>query len=89
MMFRERVLLATETDSGRAMLAATLGLLGEIEEARRVWNDLKKINATFSIQERLGRLPFADPSDTDRIFEGLAKAGLHPSPEARAPSQSP
>jgi adenylate cyclase len=76
LMFRERLLLATDTDVGRAMLAAALGHLGEIEEAQRLWGDLKKINPSFSIQERIDRLPFANRSDANRIFEGLAKAGL-------------
>ncbi|MHA1549240.1 MAG: tetratricopeptide repeat protein, partial [Alphaproteobacteria bacterium] len=76
LMLRERLLLAQNTDIGRAMLAATLGHLGEVEEARQIWKDLLEINPTFSMQERIDRLPFADPSDTKRIFEGLAKAGL-------------
>ena len=76
LVFRERLLLASDTDIGRAMLASTLGHLGELEDARGVWKDLLEINPDFSITDRLGILPFADPSDTDRIIEGLAKSGL-------------
>ncbi|MHA1159024.1 MAG: tetratricopeptide repeat protein, partial [Alphaproteobacteria bacterium] len=76
LLFRERLLLATDTDIGRAMLAATLGHLGEVEEARQIWKDLLEINPDFNIEQRLRALPFANPSDTDRIVEGLTKAGL-------------
>jgi adenylate cyclase len=76
LMFRERLLLAQDTDIGRALLAATLGHLGEIEVAQQTWKDLMKINPSFSFEERLARMPFADRSDASRIVEGLTKAGL-------------
>jgi adenylate cyclase len=74
--FRERIRLAPETDLSRALLASALGHLGEIDEARRVWADLKKINPRYSFEVHLARLPFRNKADSDRIAEGLAKAGL-------------
>ena len=75
-MFKERIRLAPETDTSRSSLASALGHLGEIEEARRVWAELKKINPRYSFAERMARLPFRDPADAAKIAAGLAKAGL-------------
>ncbi len=76
LMFRERVILARNTDVGRAWLASTLGHLGELDEAKETWAELSKINPDFSIETRLARLKFSDPSYAERVMEGLAKAGL-------------
>lgn len=80
LMFRERLFLVSNTDVGRAWLASALGHTGEIEEARKVWAELRQINPDFSIESRLARLKFADPSYQERVMEGLGKAGLpdHP-----------
>ena len=75
-IFRARILLAPQTDLGRSALASTLGHLGEFEEARRIWAELKKINPKYSLDQRLSISPFRNQADADRIREGLAKAGL-------------
>jgi adenylate cyclase len=75
-MFKERIRLAPETDTSRSSLASTLGHLGEIEEARRVWAELKKINPSYSFTERIARLPFRDPADAAKFAAGLVNAGL-------------
>jgi adenylate cyclase len=74
-MLRQRISLVPNTDFSRAVLAATLGHLGEIEEARRVWGELMKINPKFSFQAYLGRQPMR-PEDAERVAAGVAKAGL-------------
>jgi adenylate cyclase len=73
---RERVRLVPNTDFSRSLLASALGHLGEIEEARRVWSELKEINPKYSFQEHLSRLPFQRAEDGARLAEGLKKAGL-------------
>jgi len=75
-MFRERILLVPHTDVSRSTLASALGHLGAYDEARQVWAELKAINPKYSFSEHMGRLPFANPADKERIAEGLAKAGL-------------
>jgi hypothetical protein len=67
-----RIMGADEAGASRALL----GHLGEIEEARRVWAELKKINPRYSFSERMARSPFRDPADAAKIAAGLAKAGL-------------
>jgi len=74
--FRERIRLAPKTDLSRAFLASALGHLGELTEARRVWQELKEINQRYSFKEHLARLPFQDKADGGKIREGLVKAGL-------------
>ena len=75
-MFRERIRLVPETDTSRSALASALGHLGHIDEARRVWAELKKINPKYSFDNHTGRLPFEHAADVQRIADGLAKAGL-------------
>ena len=75
-VLRQRILLVPGTDFSRALLAAALGHLGEIDEARRIWRELKQINPRYSFSEHFGRQPFKNNDDVRRIAEGLAKAGL-------------
>lgn len=75
-LLRERVLMVKDTDIGRAWLAAALGQIGEVDEARATWRDLMDINPSFAIETRLSRLTLADPAYEKMVLEGLAKAGL-------------
>lgn len=74
--FRERIRLNPKTDLSRAFLAVALGHLGEAEEAGGVWRELMEINPEYSFSEHVGRLPFRDRADIDRLTEGLRKAGV-------------
>ena len=74
--FRERIRQSPNTDISRAFLAATLGHMGRVEEARAVWAELMAINPKYSLQDHMARSPFRRPQDVARITEGLAKAGL-------------
>jgi adenylate cyclase len=75
-LLRRRILLVPGTDFSRSALASALGHLGQIDEARRIWRELKEINPNYSFSEHLGRLPFKREEDIQRITDGLAKAGL-------------
>jgi adenylate cyclase len=75
-LLKQRVMLNPETDFSRAILASALGHLGEVEEARRVWGELEKINPKYSFRDHFSRQPFKNPADVARIAEGLTKAGL-------------
>jgi adenylate cyclase len=74
--FKERILFTPGTDLSRAMLASTLGHLGESDEAQRVWAEVMEINPDYSFEVHRGRMPFVNPADADTIAEGLGKAGL-------------
>jgi adenylate cyclase len=74
--FRERIRLVPDTDLSRALLASTLGHLDDVDEAQRIWTELKQVNPRYSFAQHLSRLPFSNPADADRIKNGLAKAGL-------------
>jgi len=76
LMFRERLNYAKNTDVGRAMLVATLGLLGQVEDAKKVWADLLKLNPEFDIEDRLSKQNYRRASDLDRIRSGLVAAGV-------------
>jgi adenylate cyclase len=75
-LLRERILLMPETDFSRVLLASALGHLGDGDEARRIWNQLKEINPKYSFSEHFARQPFQKEEDVRRIADGLAKAGL-------------
>ena len=75
-LLRERILLVPGTDFSRVLLASALGHLGEVDEARRIWRELKEINPKYSFREHFARQPFKREEDVQRIAEGLVKAGL-------------
>jgi adenylate cyclase len=75
-LLRQRIVLAPRTDFSRALLASALGHLGEFEEARRVWGELREINPSYTFVEHVGRQPFRREDDVARIAEGLRKAQL-------------
>ena len=73
---RERIRLAPQTDVSRGLLISALGHLGEIDETRRVWTELKQVNPSYSFAAHLERLPFINPADAQRIREGFVRTGL-------------
>ena len=75
-LFRDRISINPTTDLSRAFLASSLGHLGELDEAREVWRELKEINPRYSHAEHIGRLPFKNPADAEKFGAGLGKAGL-------------
>ncbi|WP_161564102.1 winged helix-turn-helix domain-containing tetratricopeptide repeat protein [Cupriavidus lacunae] len=74
-VLRERILLVPQTDMSRAYLAAALGNLGYLDEARGVWDELIAINPDYSFADDIARMPFRN-EDLDRIAKGLDRAGL-------------
>ncbi len=78
-LLKRRILRNPDTDASRAWLAASLGQMGLIEEAREAWRELLCVNPEYSIEQRRKVLPDKNPDDFERFVEGLRKAGL---PEA-------
>src|SRR5208337_428290 len=78
-LLKRRILRNPDTDASRAWLAASLGQMGLIEEAREAWRELLCVNPEYSIEQRRKVLPYKNPDDFERFVEGLRKAGL---PEA-------
>jgi adenylate cyclase len=74
-LLRQRIVLVPETDFTRAVLASALGHLGDVDEARRVWGELKEINPKYRFLDHYSRQPYR-PEDLQRIVDGLAKAGV-------------
>ncbi len=75
-LFKDRISINPTTDLSRAFLASALGHLGNPDEARRIWRELKEINTGYSHVDHIGRLPFKYPADAEKITDGLRKAGL-------------
>jgi len=72
----ERIRRFPGTDASRMLLASCYGHLGRLDEARSAWAELLKVNPDFSLAQRARVLPYKQPSDFQRIVDGLAKAGL-------------
>ena len=64
-----------QTDFSRVLLASALGHLGEVDEAHRVWHELKQLNPKYSFKEHFSRQPYRR-EDVERVAQGLSKAGL-------------
>jgi adenylate cyclase len=75
-LLRRRILRNPETDTSRMLLAASLGQMGLIDEAREAWRELLRVNPAYSVEQRRNVLPYKNPADFERIVEGLRKAGL-------------
>jgi adenylate cyclase len=75
-VLKQRIVLVPRTDFSRVLLASALGHLGELEEARRVWRELKEINPKYAFVDHVGRLPFRRKEDVERIADGLRKTRL-------------
>jgi adenylate cyclase len=76
----DRINRSPHTDASRMLLASAYGHLGRLDEARAVWRALLEVNPAFSLAQRARVLPYKDPADFQRIVDGLAKAGLPPTP---------
>jgi adenylate cyclase len=74
--FRHRLIVFPKTDISRALLAAALGHLGDLEEARRIWGELLSIKPDYSLDTHMRVVFFRDPVDENTVRQGLAKAGL-------------
>ena len=75
-LFRDRISINPTTDLSRAFLASALGHLSHLDEACRIWRELKEINPAYSHVDHIGRLPFRDPADAEKFTDGLRQAGL-------------
>jgi adenylate cyclase len=75
-VFKQRILLVPETDFTRVFLASALGHLGDADEARKVWREVRRINPKYDFETHMGRLHFRNPADVEGIRQGLKKAGL-------------
>jgi adenylate cyclase len=58
------------------LLASCYGHLERVEDARKTWAELLKVNPEFSLMQRARVLPYKNSADFQQIADGLAKAGL-------------
>ena len=60
----------------RVIMAAVYGSCGREKEARKEAAEVLRINPKFTVESFMGNTPYKNPSDRDRIAQGLRKAGL-------------
>jgi tetratricopeptide (TPR) repeat protein len=73
---KRRLVRNPGTDVSRVLLAASYGHLGRFAEAREQWQELFRINPDYSLEYRRKVLPYKNPSDFERVVDGLRKASL-------------
>jgi DNA-binding SARP family transcriptional activator/tetratricopeptide (TPR) repeat protein len=59
------------------MLAASLGKLGRLNEARAATDKMRDGYPGLTLELLLRKMPFADPAHRDHLAEGLVEAGWH------------
>ena len=70
--------LKREPDSlnNQVIMATVYGFCGREKEARKAATEVLRINPKFTVESYTRILPYKNPSDKDRTFQGLRKAGL-------------
>jgi tetratricopeptide (TPR) repeat protein len=61
---------------GRVTIAAVYGACGREKDARKEAIEVLRINPKFTVESFMGVTPYKNPSDRDRVAQGLRKAGL-------------
>jgi adenylate cyclase len=74
--FKRRLIHMPYSDVTRAYLASLYGHTGRMDEAQRVWRELKEINPNYTAEHTLRILPYRDRAPLEQFVEGLRKAGL-------------
>ena len=75
-LLKRRLARNPGTDVSRALLAASYGHLGRLDEARAEWREVLRVNPDYSLEYRRKVLPYKYPEDFERIVDGLRKAGI-------------
>jgi adenylate cyclase len=75
-ILKRRLIRNPDTDISRVLLAASYGHLGRIDEARAEWQEAYRVNPNYSLEHRRKVLPYRNPSDFERLVEGLRNARL-------------
>ena len=75
-LLKRRLIRKPDTDISRVLLAAIYGHLARKEEAKAEWVEALRINPDYSLQHRKQILPYKDPTDFEKIVDGLRKADL-------------
>jgi tetratricopeptide (TPR) repeat protein len=60
----------------RIIMAAVYGSCGREKEARKEGSEVLRINPKFTVESFMRNIPYKNPSDRDRVVQGLRKAGL-------------
>ena len=73
---KRRLVRNPGTDVSRVLLAASYGHLGRFDEAQVEWQEVFRINPDYTLEYRRKVLPYKNPSDFERVVDGLREAGL-------------
>ena len=75
-LLNQRLTRNPGTDVSRALLAASYGHLGRLDDARAAWHEVLRVNPDYSLEYRRKVLPYKNPDDFELVVKGLRKAGV-------------
>jgi tetratricopeptide (TPR) repeat protein len=73
---RRRLVRNPDTDISRVLLAACYGHVGRPGHAQVEWQEVLRINPSYSLEHRRQILPYKSPAELEHLLEGLRKAGI-------------
>lgn len=76
--FARRLVLVPNSDVTRLFMAASHGHLGEYEDARTRWQEMRELSPTFTLERAREIYAYTTPDVMDRVAAGLAAAGIEP-----------
>jgi len=62
--------------NSHVIMSAVFGSCGREAEARKEGSEVLRINPKFTVEPYMRNIPYKNPSDRDRVAQGLRKAGL-------------
>ena len=74
--FRRRLIHRPKSDVTRVYLASLYGHTGRVEEARRIWEELREMHPNYRFEHTLRVLPYKDREPLEQLTAGLREAGL-------------
>jgi adenylate cyclase len=73
---QQRLARNSDAPTAHALLAAICGHLGRLEEGLSHWEQVRRIDPSFSVERRRKLLPFKNPADFERRVDGLRRLGI-------------
>jgi adenylate cyclase len=72
-LLKQRMIRNPDTDSSRVLLAACYGCLGRFDEARALWQDVFRVNPSYSLEHRRSVLPYKNPKISSAWWTDCAR----------------
>jgi hypothetical protein len=72
-VLRRRLVRNSDPDISRVLLTACYGHLGRPDHAQVEWQEVLRVNPSYSLEHRRQILPYRNPAELEHLIEGLRK----------------